>query len=414
MSIRPLGRSCFGAELGRPVRHEFTVQLRTLCRNDRPLCRAADTAIPRTSRPRHSARGIYRRRWACWVTSPVRPPSKPFSTCTVAVQRSPEETLRRPRPSRGFGRTKPLEVQKSERTALRRSVRDRDRSWRRIRALSCAFAGLEGARIVVADYGVDLDGTGSSPEPAEQVAKEIQAAGGEAVSCFASVAERDGAASIVQTALEAFGGVDVLVNNAGIADPDWFEDTDMDRLETMTRYQYHGTAYMCKEAWPYLKAAEHGCIVNTASEAVTGFVPKCASYSGAKGAVYSLTRALALDGQRFGLRVNAICPRGNTRMNAPEVMSYFYDQPPETFQGAFDQMRNEHVSPAVAYLAHDSCPLTGETFICGGLSVMRLTFIQTAGITTSETITPEDIAENLDAIMDPTDAAVRTIENPPR
>ena len=271
-----------------------------------------------------------------------------------------------------------------------------------------------GARVVVADYGVDLDGTGSSPEPAEQVAKEIEAAGGEAVPCFASVAEREGAASIVQTALEAFGGVDVLVNNAGIADPDWFEDTDMDRLERMTQYQYHGTAYMCKEAWPHLKAAEHGCIVNTASEAVTGFVPKCASYSGAKGAVYSLTRALALDGQRFGLRVNAICPRGNTRMNAPEVMSYFYDQPPETFQGAFDQMRNEYVSPAVAYLAHDSCPLTGETFICGGLSVMRLTFIQTAGITTSETITPEDIAANLDAIMDPTDAAVRTIENPPR
>jgi NAD(P)-dependent dehydrogenase (short-subunit alcohol dehydrogenase family) len=269
--------------------------------------------------------------------------------------------------------------------------------------------------VVVADYGVNLDGTGSSPEPAEEVAKEITAEGGEAVPCYASVAEREGADTIVQTAVDAFGGVDVLVNNAGVADPDWFEDIDMDRFERMTQHQYFGTTYMCKAAWPHLKAAEHGCIVNTASEAVTGFVPKCSAYSGAKGAVYSLTRALALDGQRFGLRVNAVSPRGNTRMSAPEVMSVFYDQPEEAFKTPFmDQMRPEFVSPAVAYLAHESCPLTGETFICGGLSVMRLTFIQTSGITTSETITPEDIAENLDAVMDPTDAAVRTIEPPPR
>jgi len=272
-----------------------------------------------------------------------------------------------------------------------------------------------GAKVVVADYGMDLDGSGSSAEPAEQVAKEIQAAGGEAVACFASVSEQEGAASIVQTALDAFGGLDVLVNNAGIADPDWFEDTSLDRFERMTQHQYFGTVYMCKAAWPHLKAAEHGCIVNTASEAVTGFVPKCASYSGAKGGVFSLTRALALDGRRFGLRVNAVSPRGNTRMSAPDVMSYFYDQPPEVFQNPFmDQMRPEFVSPAVAYFAHESCPLTGETFICGGLNVMRLTFIQTQGITLDGTITPEDIASKLDAVMDTADAAVRNIENPPR
>ncbi len=272
-----------------------------------------------------------------------------------------------------------------------------------------------GARVVVADYGMNLDGTGSSPDPVEAVAKEIQAAGGEAVPCFASVAERSGAARIVQTALDAFGGLDVLVNNAGIADPDWFEDTDMDRFERMTQHQYLGTAYMCKEAWPHLKTADHGCIVNTASEAVTGFVPKAASYSGAKGGVYSLTRALALDGRRFGLRVNAVSPRGNTRMSAPEIMSYFYDQPPDVFETPFmEQMRPEFVSPAVAYLAHESCPLTGETFICGGLSVMRLTFIQTKGITTTGTITPEDIANNLETVMDITDADLRDIEDPPR
>lgn len=270
-----------------------------------------------------------------------------------------------------------------------------------------------GARVVVADYGVNLDGSGSSPEPAERVAKEIEAAGGEAVACFASVAEEKGAAKIVQTAVEAFGGLDVLINNAGVADPDWFEDTDLERFRRMNYHQYFGTVYMCKEAWPHLKAAKSGCIVNTASEAVTGFVPKCASYSGAKGGVFSFTRALALDARRLGLRVNAVAPRGNTRMNAPEVMGYFYDVPPETFEGALAEMKNEYVSPAVAYLAHESCPLNGETLISGGLGVMRLAMIQTKGFHTTGTITPEDVAENLDAIMDTTDAPLRDLENPP-
>src|SRR5215472_3646208 len=94
-----------------------------------------------------------------------------------------------------------------------------------------------GARVVVADYGVELDGTGSSPEPAESVAKEIEAAGGEAVPCFASVADEAGAATIVQTALDTFGGLDILVNNAGTSDPAWFEDADMDRFRRMNQHQ---------------------------------------------------------------------------------------------------------------------------------------------------------------------------------
>jgi NAD(P)-dependent dehydrogenase (short-subunit alcohol dehydrogenase family) len=266
---------------------------------------------------------------------------------------------------------------------------------------------------VVADYGVNLDGTGSSPEPSEQVVKEIVAAGGEAVACFASVAEEEGAQQIVKTAVDAFGGVDVLINNAGIADPDWFEDTDLERFRQMNYYQYFGTVYMCKAAWPHLKAAANGSIVNTASEAITGFVPKCGSYSGAKGGVFSFTRALALDARRFGMRVNAVAPRGNTRMNAPDVMAYFYDVPPETFENTFTEMKNEYVSPAVAYLAHESCPLNGETLISGGLGVMRLALVQTRGFHATGTITPEDVAANVDQVMDMTAAVLRDLESPP-
>ena len=85
-------------------------------------------------------------------------------------------------------------------------------------------------------------------------------------------------------------------------------------------------------------------------------------------------------------------------------MGYFYDVPPETFDGIFDEMKNEYVSPAVAYLAHESCSLNGETLISGGLGVMRLAMIQTKGFHATGTITPEDVAANLDAIMDTTDA----------
>lgn len=269
-----------------------------------------------------------------------------------------------------------------------------------------------GARVVVADYGVRLDGTGSSPEPAEAVAKEIEGAGGEAVPCFASVAQEGGAATIVQTAFDTFGGLDILVNNAGVADPDWFEDTSLDRFHRMSQHQYFGTVNMCQAAWPHLKAAAHGAIVNTASEAMTGFVPKCASYSGAKSGIFGFTRALALDGRRFGLRVNAVAPRGQTRMSSPEVMSYFYDQPPEVFE-AMAEMKPEYVSPAVAFLAHESCQLNGETLICGGLRVMRLALIQTQGIHAQGSITPEDIVDNLETIMNTDEAAVRDIDMPP-
>ena len=264
-----------------------------------------------------------------------------------------------------------------------------------------------GARVVVADYGVELDGSGSSPEPAEQVAKEIAAAGGEAVACFANVADEAGASSIVQTALDSFGGLDIVVNNAGIWDGDWIEGVSTDQFRRMVDYHYLGTVYVSKAAWPHLKAAEHGCIVNTSSEAMIGHIPKSPDYAGAKGAVFSFTKALALNGKRHGLRVNAVAPRGNTRMSTAEILARTFDQPVESFVGEFyTQMRPEYVSPAVAFLAHHTCALNGEVIVCGGLLAMRLAVIETKGLTFTDTVTPEDLAENVDALMDPTDAQV--------
>jgi NAD(P)-dependent dehydrogenase (short-subunit alcohol dehydrogenase family) len=268
-----------------------------------------------------------------------------------------------------------------------------------------------GARVVVADYGVELDGSGSSAEPAEQVAKEIEAAGGEAIACFANVADEAGAASIVQTALDGFGHLDVVVNNAGIYAGNWFEDVSVDQFRRMVEYHYLGTLYVTRAAWPHLTTADHGCVVNTSSEAIIGHIPKGVDYSAAKGAVFSFTKALATDGKRSGIRVNAVAPRGNTRMAAPEILAHTFDQPAENFRNeAYASMLPEYVSPAVAFLAHESCPLTGEVIVCGGLQAMRLAVIETKGLTFEKSITPEDLAENLDQLLDPADAVVMDID----
>lgn len=269
-----------------------------------------------------------------------------------------------------------------------------------------------GAKVVVADYGVEMDGSGSSPEPAEQVVKEIEAAGGEAVACFASVAEEAGAAKIVQTALDAFGHLDVVVNNAGICDHYWFDSLTAENFRRMIDHHFLGTVHVCQAAWPHLQNAANPCIVNTSSEAILGNVPKAVAYSAAKGAVFAFTRALALDGRRLGIRVNAIAPRGNTRMSAPSVLAYTFDQPEENYKNEyFDNMRPEYVSPAVAFLAHESCELTGEVFVSGDLKMMRIAVVESTGLTfTADTLSPETIAANLDALMDTTDAKVMGID----
>jgi hypothetical protein len=98
-------------------------------------------------------------------------------------------------------------------------------------------------------------------------------------------------------------------------------------------------------------------------------------------------------------------------MSSAEVLAHCFDQPEENFKNEFyEQMRPEQVSAAVAFLGHESCPLTGEVIVCGGLLAMRLAIIETKGLTFTDAITPEDLAENLDRLMDPADAQVMGID----
>jgi NAD(P)-dependent dehydrogenase (short-subunit alcohol dehydrogenase family) len=264
-----------------------------------------------------------------------------------------------------------------------------------------------GARVVVADVGGDIGGTGSSHGPADDVVDEIRASGAEAVASYASVADEAAAASIVETALDAFGRIDAVVNNAGIHDPGLFETLSTDQFRRMLDVHFFGTLFVTKAAWPHFTAAGYGRVVNTASEAMLGGIPELTSYGAAKGAVFGLTRNLATEGARHGIHVNALAPRAYTRMSASssDALADMMAMPREVMDQVNASMPPGLCAPAAAFLAHESCPLNGEVLQVGMGGVARLADVHTQGIS-KDSLTAEDITENLDAIIDVTDARV--------
>jgi NAD(P)-dependent dehydrogenase (short-subunit alcohol dehydrogenase family) len=274
------------------------------------------------------------------------------------------------------------------------------------RSHALAFAD-RGGRVVVADYGVAIDGSGSSSSPADEVVAEIRAAGGEAVACFASVAEEPGAASIVDTAMQAFGRLDVVVNNAGIHDPAPFEQLTADHFRRMLDVHLMGTVLVTRAAWPQLVRSGSGRVVNTASEAMLGGIPQLSSYGAAKGAVFGLTRNLATEGAAYGVHVNAVAPRADTRMSdsdAERLATLFgFDQ--QGMEAIKASMPPDLCSPAAVYLAHGSCELNGEVLQVGMGGVARLAVVHTRGIN-KQPLTAETIADNLAAILEVSDARV--------
>ncbi|BBX11638.1 short-chain dehydrogenase [Mycobacterium novum] len=268
----------------------------------------------------------------------------------------------------------------------------------------------KGARVIVADHGVGIDGGGSSPEPADEVVREISESGGRAVACYASVAEPEDAQTIIDTAIETFGRIDVVVNNAGIHDPGLFTELSVEQFRRMLDVHYLGTVAVCRAAWPHFVAAGYGRVVNTVSEAMLGGISELTSYGAAKGAVFGLTRNLATEGIRHGIRVNAVAPRANTRMSAShsDSVAAQLSIPTDVMNTINASMPPELCAPAAAFLAHEDCPLNGEVLQIGMGGVARLAVVRTAGITKSP-LSAEDIAENLEQIMNISDAQVTAV-----
>lgn len=250
-----------------------------------------------------------------------------------------------------------------------------------------------GARVVVNDIGRDPESPGyTGSASAQAVAEEITAAGGTAVASSASVASEAGAAEIIATALEAFGRIDILVNNAGISITAPFDVMTARDFSRHIEINLMGSYYCSRAAWPYMKAQGYGRIVNTTSAAMTGYADQ-AAYAASKGGIWSMSRALAAEGLKDGIQVNALSPGGYTRL----VASMMEDGSP-MLEHARANLPCELSSPALAWLCHEDCKATGECIDSVGGAVQRTFISQTRGIA-DPAITIEDVAARWDEIV---------------
>jgi len=226
-----------------------------------------------------------------------------------------------------------------------------------------AFA-REGARVVVNDLGVALDGSGGNAGPAQQVVDEIRAAGGEAVADTSDIADFTGAATLVQTALSTFGGLDVVVNNAGFVRDRMLFTTSEEEWDAVIRVHLKGHFAVTRHAAEYWRAQSKagatvdGRIINTSSGAgLMGSVGQSA-YSAAKGGIAALTLVEAAEMGRYGVTANAIAPSARTRMTE-EVFADRMQAP----ESGFDVNDPANISPLVVWLGSaDSADVTGRVF----------------------------------------------------
>ncbi|MFJ8669822.1 SDR family oxidoreductase [Streptomyces sp. NPDC093600] len=243
------------------------------------------------------------------------------------------------------------------------------------RAHALAFAA-EGARVVVNDLGVGLDGTGRADRPAQRVAAEIRALGGQAVAHDGDIATADGAASLITTALDAFGRLDTLVGNAGFLRDRMLVNLDEDDWDAVVRVHLKGHFLPLKYAAAHWRAEARAGrmpearVIHTSSGAgLLGSVGQ-GNYAAAKAGIVGLTLVASAELARYGVQVNAIAPAARTRMTE------------RTFAGtmaapegdAFDAMAPENVSPLVVWLGSAACAgVTGRVFEAeaGRITVME-------------------------------------------
>uniref|UniRef100_A0AAU2W0T5 SDR family oxidoreductase n=1 Tax=Streptomyces sp. NBC_00008 TaxID=2903610 RepID=A0AAU2W0T5_9ACTN len=243
------------------------------------------------------------------------------------------------------------------------------------RAHALAFAA-EGGRVVVNDLGVGPDGSGAAAGPAQEVVEEISAAGGEAVAHHGDIATADGAASLVATALDTFGRLDTLVNNAGFLRDRMLVNLEEDDWDAVTRVHLRGHFLPLKHAAAHWRAeAKAGRrptarVVNTSSGAgLLGSVGQ-GGYSAAKAGIIALTLVAAAEMGRYGVQVNAIAPAARTRMTEET----FAEAMAAPAGGGFDAMAPENVSPLVVWLGSEACAgVSGRVFEAeaGRITVME-------------------------------------------
>ena len=236
----------------------------------------------------------------------------------------------------------------------------------------------EGASVVVNDVGGGNDGRGSDAGPAQEVVAEIRAAGGTAVANTDDISSWQGAKNLVDQAVSEFGGLDVVINNAGILRDGFIAGLDEQQWDGVIDVHLKGHFAVMRHAAAYwkdrTKAGDRptAAIVNTASASGTTLPnPGQANYGAAKAAIAALTLVAAEELGRYGARVNAIAPIARTRLTlaTPGMDAIFAAGVAE---GEFDAFSPANISPLVAYLASDKCSLTGKVFAVQGGAISEL------------------------------------------
>ena len=248
------------------------------------------------------------------------------------------------------------------------------------------FFASRGAKIVVNDLGGNVKGEGGSKGAADKVVDEIKALGGTAVANYDNVIEGE---KVIKTAIDAFGKVDILINNAGILRDVSFNNMKREEWDIIINVHLNGTYAVSKAAWKVMREQKYGRIVNTASGSGLYGNFGQANYSAAKLGTHGLTQTLAKEGESRNIKVNTIAPVAGTRMTAT-VMN----------KEMLEKLHPRYVVPLVAFLVHDECPENGSLFELGGGFYSKVRYQRSAGVVFSNCPTPEDIAKNFDQIVD--------------
>jgi NAD(P)-dependent dehydrogenase (short-subunit alcohol dehydrogenase family) len=248
-----------------------------------------------------------------------------------------------------------------------------------------------GARIVVNDLGGSVSGEGGGNEgPAHTTAKEIESLGGEAVADTNSVATPEGGEGIVNTAIEAFGRVDIVINNAGILRDKTFHNMTPEFLDPVIDVHLKGAFNVTRPAWIKMREQGYGRVVNTASGSGLFGNFGQSNYAAAKLGLVGFTRVLANEGKKYNIKANAIAPIAWTRMT-------------ENLMGEMqEKLDPKYVSPLVAYLVSEECAVSGEVYSVAGGYVARVFIGVTQGIFEGEKISPEVVRDKIDQIRDET------------
>jgi NAD(P)-dependent dehydrogenase (short-subunit alcohol dehydrogenase family) len=268
------------------------------------------------------------------------------------------------------------------------------------RGLGRAYAlevGRRGGNVVVNDLGGTVEGHDADQTPADAVVAEITAEGGSAVASYASVAEPEGAAAIVATAVDAFGGVDAVISNAGILRGKSVLRTTPEDFEAHLAVHTKGGFYVAQAALPSMRERGYGRFVFISSMAGIFGLAGAGAYGTAKAGLVGLSNVLAIEGARRGIRSNVVAPvAASTRMAAMAGAGAGPASPEVE-----PRLREQAVVPMVVYLASEACEHTGAIFSAGGGRYARIVAASAPGWWSPEgTASVEDIRDHLDVIED--------------